>query len=796
MDHMNNTYYLENHPACDPKAEIKGKCYRITVLTSSLFRLEYSPDGVFEDRATQTVLNRDFPVPDFKVSWKGSILKLSTENLLLEYDTSRPFTKNSLIIKVQGNLSAYHSIWRFGEEPDDLRGTMRSLDNVDGAAELEHGLMSRLGFSVIDDSRSMILTQDGWVEPRNPNACDLYFFGYGLDYQRCLRDFYHLCGKTPLLPRWALGNWWSRYRRYDEDEYKELILRFERERIPFAVAVIDMDWHLVDIDPSYGSGWTGYTWNTELFPDPPAFLEWLHRHGLKVALNVHPADGIRSYEKAYPKIAEEMGVDRQAGEPVEFDAADRKFIDAYFRLVHHPLEDDGVDFWWIDWQQGNTSRIPGMDPLWILNHFHYLDSKRRGRRPVILSRYAGVGSHRYPVGFSGDTIAGWKSFGFQPYFTATASNVGYGWWSHDIGGHMKGSRDDEMAARWIQFGVFSPVMRLHSSANPFNSKEPWLFNDIAGQIMKKYLQLRHRLVPYLYTMNRFASRDDQPLIRPMYYLNPKRDEAYIVPNEYYFGTEFIVAPITEPADNKLLAAGTMVWLPEGLWFDFFTGLAYRGGRMFTMWRSLEDIPVLAKAGAIVPLCAKDYVSTASPRELEVHIFPGADGHFVLWEDQGDTPEDKDENWVSTEFEMKWSGNGDAVFRISPARGNLSVIPEKRSYTLLFRNVENCGVSVRIAQKETAVRSSYDGKTRTLSVGLPECDVDCAIDILFRDSLKIAENDVAGAVYKLLDRAQIEYDLKACIQRIVESQGIDGLTSLIALNLGRALFDSVSEILLA
>ena len=187
-----------------------------------------------------------------------------------------------------------------------------------------------------------------------------------------------------------------------------------------------MDWHLVDIDPSYGSGWTGYTWNTELFPDPPAFLEWLHEHGLKVTLNVHPAEGVRVYEKAYAGIAAEMGADIRNGEPVEFDAADRKFIEAYLKCVHHPLEDEGVDFWWVDWQQGDTSRTPGIDPLWILNHFHYLDNKRRGGRPLILSRYAGIGSHRYPVGFSGDTIASWKSFRFQPYF-ATASNVGYGW---------------------------------------------------------------------------------------------------------------------------------------------------------------------------------------------------------------------------------------------------------------------------------------------------------------------------------------------------------------------------------
>lgn len=261
---------------------------------------------------------------------------------------------------------------------------------------------------------------------------DVYFFGYGHDYLHCLKDFYHLCGRTPLLPRYALGNWWSRYYRYSEEEYKALMERFELERIPFSVAVIDMDWHLVDIDPQYGSGWTGYTCNRELFPEPQRFLAWLHEKGLRVTLNVHPADGVRAFEDPYLTIAAEMGMDPEKGDAVEFDITDPNFLRAYFKFLHHPLEDEGVDFWWIDWQQGGVTKVPGLDPLWMLNHYHYLDSGKRGNRQITFSRYAGLGSHRYPVGFSGDTIVTWESLDFQPYFTANAANVGYGWWSHDI----------------------------------------------------------------------------------------------------------------------------------------------------------------------------------------------------------------------------------------------------------------------------------------------------------------------------------------------------------------------------
>src|SRR5699024_7258621 len=401
----------------------------------------------------------------------------------------------------------------YGEEVHDLGGTARTLDGADGAVELEHGLLSNWGgYSLLDDSRSLLIRPDGWVEPRQGERTDLYFFGYGHAYQDCLRDCYHLTGPAPLLPRYALGNWWSRFHRYDEAEYKALMERFEAEQVPFSVAVIDMDWHLVDVDPKYGSGWTGYTWNKELFPDPAEFMAWLHRHalrepveaeavpfpvavidkdgdlvdvdpkygrgwtghtrnkepfpgpaevmawlhrhGLRVTLNVHPADGVRPFEEAYRPMAEALGKDWQKEEPVEFDVTDPRFMDAYFKYLHHPNEQAGVDFWWLDWQQGTRTRIPGLDPLWMLNHYHFLDSMREGRRGLTFSRYAGPGSHRDTGGFSGDTIISWESLAFQPYFTANASNIGYGWWSHDIGGHMQGYRDDELSTRWVQFGVF------------------------------------------------------------------------------------------------------------------------------------------------------------------------------------------------------------------------------------------------------------------------------------------------------------------------------------------------------
>lgn len=775
-DHNMKKYEFQTYGLCNKDSVIQGDKYRITMLTSSLLRLEYSEIGYFEDRATQTVINRMFEVPEFKaerqmiegVEW----IVVETDKIKLQYN-QQSFSEDGLFIQVKEIEDA---IWKYGQELNDLRGTYRTLDRVDGDCfvnedgsrqklELGHGIISREGFSVIDDSKSMALTADGWVEPRK-SCADLYFFGYGHRYLEALNDFYELCGSTPLLPRFALGNWWSRYHRYTEAEYKKMVNRFEQEKLPFSVAVIDMDWHLVDdVDPKYGSGWTGYTWNKKFFPDPEGFMGWLHDKNMKVTLNVHPADGIRAFEEIYPKMAEALGIDPATEKAIEFDPANPVFMEKYYEILCHDLENQGVNFWWIDWQQGEESKMPGLDPLWMLNHFHYLDSAWKGTRPMTFSRYAGVGSHRYPVGFSGDTAITWESLGYQPYFTNTASNIGYGWWSHDIGGHMWGIRDDELMARWVQYGVFSPVNRLHSSNNPFSGKEPWKYDATTRDVMNKYLRLRHGMIPYLYTMNRRAHMDNQPLIQPMYYAEPECEEAYQVVNEYYFGSELLVSPITSQVDTVARAAKVATWLPEGLWADMFTGKVYEGNRMVDLWRAVEDMPVLMKAGAIVPMKDMELYdnSVENPKAMEVNIFPAADGCFTLWEDEGDLPKDQEANWASTE--LKWDKEQYA-FTISAAKGNTAVIPESRSWKLVFHAVEELEeIAVTADGEKVDAQISYDDECAKLIIQIPHVAVNKEIKAVMANALSIANVGKMQA-YKILQRSQMDYNLKAEIWEVI------------------------------
>lgn len=765
----------EQSPTAHSSAIVQGAHYRFTVLSSRLIRLEWSPSGDFVDRATSMVINRRFDVPPFEVEENDELLVLRTEHLLLRYD-KRPFTGGGLSIALRQRAQSSHfSTWRCGEplpqtggEAGNLGGTARTLDEVDGACELPPGLLATYGFAVVDDSTSVELGENGWIAPRPSGGSDLYFFGHGRDFHAALAEFFRLTGPVPLVPRRALGNWWSRYWAYTDTEYLDLMDRFAAEGAPFSVAVLDMDWHLVDIDPQLGSGWTGYTWNRQLFPDPPGFVHELHRRRMLVCLNVHPADGVRRHEDAYPAMAADLGIDPDSGVEIPFDITSPRFVDSYLKRLHHPLEKDGVDFWWLDWQSGGSTRVPGLDPLWMLNHIHFHDSAREGRRPLTLSRYAGLGSHRYPVGFSGDTITTWDSLGFQPYFTATAANVGYFWWSHDIGGHMLGVSDDELTVRWFQFGAFSPINRLHSSNDPFNSKEPSRFGPEASRILIAFLRLRHRLVPYLYTAAWRAHADCIGIVRPMYHDHPTHPEAFSVPHQYLFGSDLIVAPITTPRDRRTGLASVTVWLPDGDWFDLFTGKRYSGGSMLTMHRPLEQIPVLARGGAAIPMLddlAQDIGE--NPERLVLRIVPGT-GDSMVFEDDGSAAPTRSERHA-TRVHVEWPNGSpaDVIIRIDPPSG-----PGVRGVRDLTLDLVGAHTADRVeiggARSQTRGASvRVDGTLApALRLDLGTQDLSSGLEIHVA-GVTVPSFDRDGATFAHLDRAEIEYRLKNQALRAVE-----------------------------
>jgi alpha-glucosidase (family GH31 glycosyl hydrolase) len=701
----------------NPEAVVSGPNVRFSLLTDRLIRMEYSPSGEFEDRPSQVFWYRNRPAPKFDQHIDDKHIEIETDHLLLTYDINpKGFSATSLQVKVKSTGFT----WHYGMHPyriGNLGGTYRTLDEASGFIRTDPGLISSNGAAAYDDSRSLVFNDQCWLEQRaHPENMDIYFFGYGHDYVGCLREFILVAGQTPLVPRYILGNWWSRYWKYSDQELLTLMGEFKERGIPLSVCIVDMDWHITDTGNT-SSGWTGYTWNRELFPNPEGFIAELHKLGLKTALNLHPAEGIHPHEEQYQEFAELMGVDPESKEPIPFDIADPKFVQGYFDILHHPMEAEGIDFWWVDWQQGTSSSLTGLDPLWWLNHLHFYDLGRDGmQRPFIFSRWGGLGNHRYPIGFSGDTVVGWEALDFQPGFTATAANVAYGWWSHDIGGHMGGIEEDELYTRWVQYGVFSPILRMHSTDNLFHERRPWERGAAAERAACAALRLRHRLIPYIYSM---AWRDHikaLPLITPLYYSNPEDKDTYTfaADHTYWFGSELLAAPFTRPAHAETGLSRQNIWLPEGDWFDFFSGEKLNGLGWRTVYGVLDDIPVYAKAGGIIPLNTQVmWAENENPSELELLIFPGADNIFELYEDDGETTAYQEGKFALTDFSQAW-GENSLKFTISPSEGDRSLLPQNRRYTLKFRGIARPKeITINLNGSPLKVETTYQTADETL-----------------------------------------------------------------------------------
>lgn len=810
-------YKFETKPNANPKAIVQGSNYRFTVLTDRLIRYEWAADGKFEDRASVFAINRDFPVPKFHVYEEGdNDLEIVTDHFHLAYDKQR-FSPSGLMVNFSAKITDWGAQWRYGHaiREGNLGGTARTLDEVDGRCDMGHGVCSREGYAQVDDTHSMLFDGTGWVAQRMPgDRIDGYLFGYGHDYRGAVKALYQLSGDQPVLPRWALGNWWSRYYAYTQEGYLQLMDKFRKEDVPLSVAVIDMDWHLVDDDRVPHAGWTGYTWDDKLFPNPTEFGKELHSRNMKITLNDHPAMGIHHHEESYEEMAKFIGHDTSQKDPILFNCTDKKFMEAYLSILHRNVEKQACDFWWIDWQQGPYSRIPNVDPLWMLNHFHFLDNAKpeagattspatgdAEKRPLIFSRFAGPGSHRYPVGFSGDTIITWASLAFQPEFTNTASNIGYGWWSHDIGGHMMGARDDELTARWVQYGVFSPIMRLHSSNSAWSSKEPWCHRQEVGKVMSDYMRLRHRLVPYLYTRNVMGSSQGEPLCQPLYWHFPSMGQAYQHPNVYFFGFELLIAPVVEPRHKKSNMAAVKAWLPPlGRFVDMFTGTVYDGDREVVMYRRLEEYPVLLHEGSIVVLDAAYAPENGclNPEAFEVLVCVGKNGQASVLE----APDDDSEQ-VKKEASTKERG---ALIQYKQAEGKLNANVHGRTWSFRFVAVTEIPKDLKVSvggqdvTKDAQISIESYPKVPSLVVKIPQVmdeKAEIVIDLGNDPQLNVIDQTERIKAY-ILD-LQIEYAKKDALWAVLTDHKTPlnvKVSRLLAIGLDEAVSGPFAELLLA
>ena len=763
-------------PIADRRSVVIVGSVRFTILTPQLIRMEWASDRKFEDHASLAFLNRRLSVPEFTHE-TGADRKtvIRTAALTLVYASGKSDGKFSAEnLSISFHLGDKSIVWKPGT-PDtgNLLGTARTLDRVSGSdVQLEPGLISRDGWTVVDDStRPLFDSADfsfardeqspwPWVMLRPAgDRQDWYFFGYGHDYKRALHDFTQVAGKIPLPPRFAFGAWWSRYWSYTDQEFEKLIQGFRTHDMPLDVLVIDIDWHPTfdeypptnKLDASgHKLGWTGYSWNKLLFPDPDRFLASVHEQGLKATVNLHPASGVQPWEDGYPEMARASGIDPATKQYLPFDISDKKFATNYLNYIIHPLERQGINFFWLDWQQEDTTKLSGLNPTWWLNYIFFSDQQREAKRALLFHRWGGLGNHRYQIGFSGDTISVWDSLAFQPYFTATAANVGYAYWSHDIGGHMPGAIDPELYLRWIQWGIFSPILRTHTTKNPEAERRIWAYPEPYSDLMRDCFTRRYAMQPYIYTEARKTHDTGLAFLHPLYYDWPEAPEAYTAKNEYMFGDSILADPITQPVSKDSQLATISVWLPPGDWVEWDSGATFRGPLTVQRSFSLGQIPLYVKAGSIIPMQPATTHTGEKPLDpLILTVFPLKDGQtseYRLYQDSGDTPGYQNGEAAWTPIQASLSKDGTALnVTISPIQGSYKGMQSDRAYEVRLpggwppSSVSVNGKSLVYEKQKGDPGWRFDGNTLITIVSTPRFGVGDAVTITVKTGLEMARS---------------------------------------------------------
>ena len=755
---------------------------RFTVLTDRLIRMEWAENGAFEDRATLGIVNRNLPVPPFRTAKSARSCTINTGRVKLVYRGPEKFNEKNLAVSFK--MGDKTVTWRPGmDDSGNLLGTARTLDRFKGDETIDpydKGVISRDGWAVIDESERHLFTPvksdwKYWVDGRdNKDRADLYIFAYGHDYKAAVSDFTKVAGRIPLPPKYAFGYWWCRYWQYSDFEFIDLAQHFEDYSIPMDVMIIDMDWHNTwslqkknAPKDEFGQriGWTGYTWRSELFPNPENFLGDLHNRNIKTSLNLHPASGIQPYEEPYERFVSDYtkrtddydgprgfvydkpyrfkgnsAACGKAGEkaPVPFRIDQMEWADSYFSTVIRPLEKQGLDFWWLDWQQWKLSKyVKDLSNTFWLNYTFFNDQARQSAslgsdapRPMIYHRWGGIGSHRYQVGFSGDTYATWKVLSALPYFTATASNVGYGYWGHDIGGHMqpKGvtATDPELYTRWIQSGVFTPIFKTHSTKDRTMEKRFWVFPD-HFDAMRAAIRLRYDLTPYIYTAAREAYDSGICITRPLYYEYPEEEKAYTEKEEFFFGRDILATTVCNPVDANGLADRRM-WFPAGNdWFDVSTGTLHKGGTESVLRYTIDENPYFLRAGAIIPMAGPKIMTLQEQSdETRWYVAPGpGTSSAVLYEDDGNS-QAYSGNYATTVARKTTDGSGVRV-TVEPRKGSFKGMLPTRRVRIVMEGVTAPG-TVRIngaevpysryAERDAAAGKQvwgYDGVNLKLTV---------------------------------------------------------------------------------
>ncbi len=505
------------------------------------------------------------------------------------------------------------------------------------------GLLDQAGWRLLDDTQSDVWTKAGWIEPRakHGDVEDGYLFVYGHNYTGALRTLAQLTGPAPLLPRNIFGVWYSDYTPYSSRAIEDTVYPdFQTNDVPLNTLSLDTDWKAPN-------NWNGWEWNTSLFPHPTQFLQWAKARGVSVTLNIHSGISVSDPDvtTAQNVAGNSMATSScMIGICLIWNWSSVAQAESNFD-IQAPLQKQGVSFFWLDWCcDFSTVSMPGVTPDSWIDHLYAQDMINAGQRGFLLGRIgssngnpqrvyaAGPWSnHTSAIAFTGDAWGTWATLAQEVALTPDEATIGEPYVSDDVGSFLgpppQTTQDpSDLYDRWVQFGTFQPILRLHSNDE---QRLPWQYPQPVRSITESFLRLREALMPYTYTLAAQAHFDGMPIAQPLYLQYPDTADAYAHPGEYLYGSNVLVAPVTTPGP----AAPATIWFPPGRWVDYFTGATFTGPTTTTMTVPLDRMPVFVRAGGII---AEDQLSTPTshPTHLDLKVFSGSSGSFTLYDDSG------------------------------------------------------------------------------------------------------------------------------------------------------------------
>jgi len=620
---------------------------------------------------------------------------------------------------------AFYGLGSHEEGMMNLRGKVQYLYQQNMKAVIPV-LVSTRGYGVLVDSYSLMIFRDdafgSYIWTDVDDEMDYYFI-YGPSLDRIVHGVRYLTGDAPMLPRWAFGYVQSKERYTSQEELIGIVREYRRRGLP--IDCIVLDWM------SWPDGlWGQKTLDPARFPDPKGMMERLHAMNAKLMVSIWPI--MNAGGENHREMSEKGFV---LGNRSTYDAFREDARRLYWKQAYEGLFTHGIDAWWCDctepfeadWKGAvkpepeermriNTEEAKRyLDPEYI-NAYSLLHSKgiyegqraaTSEKRVVNLTRSAYAGQHRYgTITWSGDIAAKWETLRRQIAAGLNFCAAGSPYWTLDIGaffvrrrkelwfwnGDFDGGVDDlgyrELYVRWFQLGAFLPMFRSHGTDTP---REIWRFGEPGSpmyETLVKYLKLRYRWMPYIYSLAGAVAHQSYTMMRALAFDFRDDPRVYDIGDQFMFGPAFLVAPVTRPmyygpGSRALhgIPRSRPVYLPDGVWYDYWTDDRLIGGRTVEAKADLETVPLFVRAGSIVPTGPdRQYADEKPDAEIFLKVYPGADGEFTLYEDEGDNY--NYEKGAFATITLRWN-DADRTLVIGARQGGYEGMPAVRQFIVEF-----------------------------------------------------------------------------------------------------------------